>query len=170
MLGTGETTMPSGETNSADITVEIGITGTPVIDPATNTLYVAAKSKKVISGTSHYYYKLHALDLSSGAEKFGGPVEISDTAINGTTYTYASPLTHPYVLGTGNGKITATIGGVSRSIVPFNAMRQMNRPGLTLCNGQVYISFASHGDNGPYHGWVLRYAVPTTNDPAGRSP
>jgi fibronectin type 3 domain-containing protein len=168
VLGAGETTMPSSETGSGDITVEIGITGTPVIDPATNTLYVAAKSKQVISGTNHYYYKLHALDLGSGVEKFGGPVEISDTAYNGSSYSFTNPLAHPYVIGTGSGKITTTINGVSRTIIPFNAMRQMNRPGLTLYNGQVYIAFASHGDNGPYHGWVLRYDVPDTNDPAAR--
>src|SRR4029078_9095494 len=95
LLGAGETPMPAGETGSGDITVEIGITGTPVIDTATNTLFVAAKSKKVISNAPHYYYKLPAVDLGSGAEKFGVPVEISDTANNGGTYTYASPLTHP---------------------------------------------------------------------------
>jgi hypothetical protein len=166
VLGAGETTMPSGDTGSGDITPEIGITGTPVIDPATNTLYVAAKSKNPT--TSHYYYRLHALDLSNGTEKFGGPVEIADTTYIASTYTYNNPLAHPYVFGTGSGKITATVNGVSRSIVPFNAVRQMNRPGLTLYNGQVYIAFASHGDNGPYHGWVLRYDVPDTGDPAGR--
>ena len=58
---------------TSDLVPEIGITGTPVIDPASNTLYVsvATLEKKI------YFHRLHALDLSTGKEKFGGPVEIT---------------------------------------------------------------------------------------------
>src|SRR5205085_5566431 len=76
--------------------------------------------------------RLHALDITSGQEKFGGPVVIDGS-----------------VPGTGDDSVAGTIR--------FNSLRQLNRPALLLLNGGIYIAFGSHGDNRPYHGWVFRY-------------
>jgi hypothetical protein len=150
----GVTTVPQADVISTDLSPEIGITSTPVIDPATNTLYVEVRTKEIISGVTHYVQRLHAIDLGSGAEKLGGPMTIADTSYDGQNYTYNSG---PKVFGTGSGAITDP--GTGRSVVPFNAMREHQRSALTLVNGTIYVAFASHGDNGPYHGWVLGFSA-----------
>ena len=128
------TTVPAADTGECcDIAPEIGITGTPVIDQGPGTLYVVAKTKE---GTN-YVQRLHALDITTGAEKFGGPKVIQASV-------------------PGNGD-----GNDGKGNVPFNALRENQRPALLLSNGVVYIGFASHGDNGPYHGWVLGYDATT---------
>ncbi len=107
---------------------EIGIMGTPVIDPATSTLYVV--SKTIEKGL--YYFRLHALDLASGTEKFGGPTEINAT------------------VQTSNGPIV------------FTPSIQLQRPALLLLGGNVYIGFGSNGcDAYTYHGWLLAYSAST---------
>src|SRR5713101_6176120 len=63
-------------TGTPDVLPEIGITSTPVIDPATNTLYVVAKTQEISGSTTNYVYRLHALDITTGAERAGSPVAI----------------------------------------------------------------------------------------------
>lgn len=112
----------------SDILPENGILGTPVIDSATATLYVVAAT--VEDGL--FYYRLHALDTASGAERFNGP-----TVINGR------------VAGIGDSSVNGSVA--------FDASRHLQRPALLLLNGTVYISFGSHGDAVPFHGWMFGY-------------
>jgi hypothetical protein len=133
-LGPGVTTVPCVDVGECgDIPNEIGITATPVIDPASGTLYVVAKTKE---GASDYVYRLHALDIATGAEKLGGPRVIQAS-----------------VPGTGVGSLNG--------VLDFLPLRENQRPALLLENGLLYIAFASHGDNQPYHGWVLGYGATT---------
>ncbi len=116
--------------NYLDFTGKMGIVGTPVIDTSTNTLYVVARS--ISNDGSTYVQYLHALDITTGAEKSGSPVYITAT--------------YP---GTGSG----SVGG----IITFNQKTQNQRPALLLYNGVVYICWSSHCDLGPYQGWVIGY-------------
>ena len=120
-----------------DIDQVVGITSTPVIDAASRILYCVAKTKE---GDS-YFQRLHALDIASGQERLGSPVAIDATAP-----------------GTGDDSVAGTIN--------FNPLRHLNRPALLLVDGYVYVAFGSHGDNRPYHGWVLSYDAATLQNVA----
>ncbi len=133
----GVTTIPAAETDPVaadccDLSPEVGITSTPVIDPVTGTLYVSVTTKEVSGNTTNYVQRLHSLDITTGAEKFGGPVVMQAS-----------------VPGTGDG----TEGGM----VSFIPLRQGQRTGLLLSQGVVYLGFGGHDDYPPYHGWVLGY-------------
>ena len=119
-------------TGCTDTQPQVGITSTPVIDPTSKTIYVEAKST---DGTN-YFHRLHALDLLTGNEKTPGPVVIAAT-----------------VPGTGDGSVNGQLA--------FDNLRQMNRPGLLLMNGTIYLAYASHCDSGPYHGWLFAYDAAT---------
>jgi N-acetylneuraminic acid mutarotase len=116
-----------------DFSGKFGIVGTPVIDPSTGTLYLVARTKEF--GTN-FVQRLHALDLTTGLDRSNSPVVITAS--------------YP---GTGAG----SVGGM----VPFDPVRNNQRPALTLANGVVYLSWSSHCDNGPYHGWVIGYNAGT---------
>jgi len=139
LLGANETFVNYGDVGTGDIQPDIGIVGTPVIDVASQTLYVVSKSKNngtSCTPTSSCHQRLHALSLIDGSEKFGGPSTIDNT------------ITVP---GTGD----ASSGGN----VAFDPLKHNQRPGLALVNGIVYVSWASHGDNDPYHGWVMGFTA-----------
>jgi hypothetical protein len=145
----GVTSVPQQDVISTDIVPEIGITGTPVIDGSTNTMYVVVKTKEVVGGTAHYVQKLHALDITTGLDRASnGVVTLGDTTIGGPDGGYTDT-TNIFVPGTGIGS--------DGTNVRFNALRENQRTALTLTGGIVYLSWASHGDNGPYHGWVVGY-------------
>ncbi len=126
--------VPSGDTSCGQITPEIGITSTPVIDTASGTIYVVAMTRETSGGSNTYVHRLHALDLASGSEKTGSPVTIQAT--------------YP---GTGEGGSTLT----------FNPKDYKQRPGLLLLNGIVYTAWSSHCDIGKYHGWLIGYDAHT---------
>ncbi len=117
-------------TGYTDIAPENGILGTPVIDASTATIYVVAAN--YLNG--NYSYQLHALDTTSGAEKFNGPQQI-------------------YAQVRGNGDDNQD------GLVTFNAGQEIQRPALLLLNGVVYVSFGSHGDGSPWHGWIMGYTA-----------
>jgi Chitobiase/beta-hexosaminidase C-terminal domain/Legume lectin domain len=136
--GAGATTIPWQDTASPDVAPEIGITGTPTINPATNTLYVVAATKE----NGVYFSRLHALNILTGAEQANSPVTVTAT-----------------VAGTGNGS--------SGGQLSFSPLWQNQRSALNFYNGSVYFGYGAHGDNGPWHGWLFAYNGTTLAQTAG---
>ena len=131
----GVSTVPWSDVNCAAIYPEIGITGTPVIDAATYALYLVASTKETASdGTVRYVHRLHALDVRSGKELAGSPVEIAAS-----------------VPGVGDGA----------AMVTFVPEQYKERAALLLANGVVYTSWSSQCDQGQYHGWIIGYDAST---------
>jgi hypothetical protein len=129
LLGSGETS--SDDRGCSQVTPEIGITSTPVIDRSAGAhgiLYAVAMSKN--GGT--YFQRLHAIDITTGAESEGGPVTVQAT--------------YP---GTGDNS--------SGGIVTFDPKQYKDRAALLLLNGVVYTSWASHCDDSPYTAWIMAY-------------
>src|SRR5579883_774608 len=143
---TSVTTIPNGDTGSGDINPEIGITGTPVIDPSNNVIYLIPNTKETVGGQVYYVQRLHAINVSDGTD--AAPAFVIGTTTGSDENTNNTPI---YVNGTGDGNVNG--------VVQFNALRENNRPALSLVNGQVYAEWSSHGDNGPYHGWVVRWNI-----------
>ncbi len=119
--------------NTGNIVGNVGIEGTPVIDPASQTLYLVARTKEP---GPVYVQRLHALDMTTGAEKFGGPV-----ALGGAVPGFA------------------TDGAAGK--VAFTPKMPHQRAGLALANGWVVVAWASHNDIEPFHGWLMAYNAAT---------
>jgi len=128
-----------------DVYPEVGVTGTPVIDPASNTIYMVSASEIPGPDTGNcplpsgsFFHRLHALDITTGSEKFNAPVTIAAT-----------------VPGTGDGSSGGTLS--------FTSQLHHNRSGLALAGGTVYVAFAAHEDATPYHGWLFGYSTATSD-------
>jgi hypothetical protein len=125
----GATSIPAFKyTGSYDVAPTIGITGTPAINTATNTMYLVAQTQE----GSSFHTRLHALNILTGAEQPGSPVEVTAT-VDGTG------------LGSSGGKIT------------FDTVVENQRSAVDYYNGYVYFGFAAHGDIGNWHGWLFAY-------------
>jgi hypothetical protein len=130
LLGTGETT--SDTRGCGQVSPEIGVTSTPVIDRsagAHGTIYVVAMSK---DSSSNYHHRLHALDVATGAELLSGPVEIS-----------------------------ASFPATGTATSSFDPKSYEERAALLLSNGTIYTSWTSHCDDAPYGGWIISFAQST---------
>jgi Chitobiase/beta-hexosaminidase C-terminal domain/Bacterial Ig domain len=137
LVNSGETWLTPVDVNgNDDIAPSIGIISTPVIDRSGGTIYVVSRSKTT-TGITTYFQRLHALNVADGNEKLNGPTTIQAT-----------------VKGLGDGGTTIT----------FNAQLHNQRPALLLAptpsagsGNAVFIAWASHGDHGKFHGWVMAY-------------
>jgi hypothetical protein len=139
VLESGET--PSGDHGCGQISPQIGITSTPVIDPSAGpngTIFVVGMS---LDASGKYHQRLHALDLTTGAELTGSPSEITAT--------------YP---GTGDNS--------SNGNVVFDPGQYAERAGLLLLNGTLYMGFTSHCDGRPYTGWLMAYNEQTLKQTA----
>jgi len=125
--------VPSDDRGCSQVTPEIGITSTPVIDRARGAIYVVSVSK---DAGGNYFHRIHALDLTSGKELFGGPTTITATV-------------------SGNG------AGSSGGIVTFDPSEYNERPGLLELNGAIYTTWGSHCDIGAYTSWMMAYSADT---------
>ena len=124
---------PSDDRGCSQVTPEIGVTSTPVIDRTRGAIYVIAVSK---DGGGNYFHRLHALDLTTGKELFGGPTTIAAS-----------------VPGNGAGSTGGT--------VTFDPSEYNERPGLLDLNGTIYTTWGSHCDAGPYTSWMMSFSADT---------
>lgn len=128
----GITPIPASDTGCKDLSPKVGITSTPVIDIATQTIFVLARTKE----NGSYVQRLHALNITTGAEQPNSPVVIQ-------------------------GQVKGTGAGSVNGILAFNSLQENQRPGLLIVNGAVFIGWSSICDNPPFHGWIMAYSETT---------
>jgi hypothetical protein len=129
----GITTIPAAEIEQGnDLVPEIGITGTPVIDQVNKTLFVVARTKEVTNNVTSYVQRLHAIDITTGAEEPGSPVLIQ-------------------------AKVSGTGAGSRGGNISFDGKLENSRPALLLDNGVIYIAWGSLEDIGNFHGWIIGF-------------
>jgi hypothetical protein len=115
--------------NNLNIVGNVGILSTPVIDPATQTLYLVARTKE----PTRYVQRVYALDVRTGKDR------LPPTVITAQIKSFANDAIDGYL--------------------HFNSKTNNQRPALTLSNGMIFIAWASHEDIGPYHGWIMAYSA-----------
>jgi hypothetical protein len=133
LLAPGAEPVPVAELHCSFISNEIGLTGTPVIDAASKTMYVVSRTRE----RGLFYQRLHAIDITTGAERPGSPVLI-------------------------RASVTASrLFGLGKSEVAFHSLFQNSRAAMLLSGGNVYIAWGSSCDIKPYYGWVMAYDART---------
>ncbi len=142
----------STDVSCTDITPCYGITGTPIIDLPDNRMYVVAFTEETVKGVQTFVQRIHAINLSDGTDQVV-PYQI------GTTTGTNTNTTSIYVYGDGDGAVTDPYNQTGNPVVQFNALRENERSSLALVNGTLYINWASHCDDFPYHGWVVSWNV-----------
>ncbi len=202
--------------NGADVGPELGILATPVINPATNVMFLVTNTMEKRQGSTpfassvnpgsgvgfdtHYVQRLWAINLANGTvaiapnnganEPAAGGQVIGDTILNSvsfSSYTGYKYVAGPFIKGSGdNGDFVAGSGDSNprdgwavnatdtstpwgsagntpqgTGYIAFNALLQMGRTALTLVQGNIYMGYASHGDEGPYYGWILGFSAST---------
>ncbi len=130
LIPAGESSVTAGTVGSSSVSPVLGITGTPVIDPASGTLYVVAET--VNTNTSTHLFRLHAVSIATGADRMAAQVIAASVAGSGS--------------------------GASAHTISLDPLRNFQRPGLLLLNGNIYIAWASNDDTPIYHGWIMAYA------------
>ena len=135
--GAGATAVDWHDSGSPDVAPTVGITGTPTINLATNTMYVVGATKE----NGVYYSRLHAINIINGTEQPNSPVDITAS-----------------VAGTGNGS--------SGGMLAFDPLWENQRTALNYYKGYVYFGYGAHGDNGPWHGWLFAYDATTLKQTA----
>jgi hypothetical protein len=130
-----ESSVPAGTTGyfvgkgQGSMAPEVGVTGTPVIDPASGVLYVVSKS--MTPNGAAFFQRLHAIDITTGHEKAGSPAKLAGS--------------YP---GTGSGGTSVT----------YDPQQQLQRASLALVSGLIYICWSSHEDLSPWYGWIMGYS------------
>jgi hypothetical protein len=217
----GVTTYPATVTDNAlvspsDISPELGILSTPVINSANNVIYLVTNTQELRNGSTpvatystgvdyHFVQRLWAINLSDGSvaitpnnpsvEPTAGGQVIGDVILDPTgsntvptfsNYSGYEYVAGPFIKGTGNNggtnpdddgwivnpsDTTSPWGSHGQSApqagyIPFNSLQQMGRTALALIGGNIYFGYASHGDNGPYYGWLLGYNASTLTNVA----
>jgi hypothetical protein len=132
----GVTTLSADNVQCPFISPEVGITSTPVIDAVSGTLYVLVRTRETTGSHVQFVQRLHALAVTTGAEKFGGPVTIQ-------------------------ASVKTTSLRILHTQEDFDPLRENPRAALLLADGKVYLTWASSCDVGPYHGWMMAYDAHT---------
>jgi outer membrane protein assembly factor BamB len=160
---TGVTAVPTADIASTALGSELGILATPAIDSNLSELFLNANTREVRGTAIHFVQRLWAVNLADGSAAVQ-PAVIGDTIANESysSHTGYEYVAGPIVNGSGNNATPTTYpntdgwasapGGFTTPVIAFNAQIQMQRTAMTLLNGNVYLGFASHGDDGPYYG------------------